>query len=157
MTLPAKDDLASVGGAINDYRPVPDPTVERSAAFDNTIAADVVAATWTITRAFAAFVAGASPALSSHDAVWGTGAGVAPVVAKTATGVFTVTWPATVNDVLGVSQSVNLRRAWPSLEGTTPGFATATVTSPNVVTVRTFNSSGVANDLTGTIIVVFAV
>lgn len=145
MTLPAIDDLASVGGAINDYRPVPDPTVERAANHDNIIAANAVSATRTLTRAFASFTLGTTPALVQHDAVWGTGSGVAPVVARTGTGVWTITWPATVNDALGVSQAVNLRGPWVSYGGLgTTTFLLASVerTAPNVLTVYTLGDGG---------------
>lgn len=138
MTLPAIDDISAVGGQIQDYRAVPDPTVERSAAQENQIAADAVMATRTITRAFAAYTAGATPAIVSHDAVWGTGAGVAPTVALASTGVWTITWPATVTDALGVVHSTNFRRAWACVEGANWAIHTCTVTAPNVVTVRTW-------------------
>lgn len=136
MTLPAIDDISSVGGLISDYRAVPDPTVERSAAQDNQIAANGIMATRTITRAFVAFTGGATPALVEHDALWGTGSGVAPVVAHVGTGHYTITWPATVTDALGVAQSINLRRAWASYESATDYMLPSAIrTAPNVVTV----------------------
>jgi hypothetical protein len=142
MTLPAIDDIAAVGGIIHDYRQIPDPTVERTASQENQIAADAIMATRTLTRAFATFSASTTPALVSHDAVWGTGPGVAPVIAHTGTGVFTITWPATVTDALGVVQPMNLRRCWLGLEGANWAIYTATVTAPNQVTVRTWLAPG---------------
>ena len=43
MTFPDTDAIATYGGAISDYRQVPDPTVERSAAQTNALAATVAA------------------------------------------------------------------------------------------------------------------
>jgi hypothetical protein len=159
--LPDVDSLSTYGGAKEDYAPVEDYTTDEAAAHRNLYAANVAAMTHTATRAWVSFVGNASsatdPASNIHDAVWGNGVSVKTTNARTGTGVWTLTWPTSVTDELGVSHAVNLRRAWASVEGSTPYLVTVTPTSSNVLTVRIFNTSGTANDAAGVTINVFAV
>jgi hypothetical protein len=164
VTLPDIDALATYGGALNNYAPVEDPSTDEDAGYRNKYATNVAAATHTVCRAWCAFVGKASsppddPSSNVHDSVWGNLLGVKPTVARTGPGVYTITWPTSVNDELGVAHTVNLRRCWPpNIEGATPYEATATVTSPNVVTVRTFTvGTSTPNDAVGATITVFVV
>jgi hypothetical protein len=157
MTLPAIDDLNAVGGIITDYRTPPDPTVERNASNDNQIAADATMATRTITRGFVAWQAGTTPTVMAHEALWGNGSPVAPVVVHVSTGVYTITWPANVTDGLGVVQALNLRRGWGAVALGTVGIVQVYRTGPNVVQVSTFNPAGTANDLAGAYVDVYVV
>lgn len=161
MSLPDIDSLSTYGGALNNSTPVEDPTTDRDANLANKAYANVAALTHTGIRAWCAFVGHATtppdPVSNVHDAVWGNPPAVKPVVAKTGTGVYTVTFPATVQDELDATHSVNLRRAWASVEGTTPYLTTATVTSANVVTVRLFTDAGAANNAVATTITVYAI
>ena len=172
MTLPDVDSLATYGGPLSDYSPVVDPTTDESAVFRNKYAANVAMMTQTAARAMRSFVGqtAATPIDPTvgfvHAAIWGAGPSVKPALTRTATGVWTVTWPATVNSELssalpsqggGVTHTVNLRRAFAQVECQGTKFdATARVTAANVVEVRGWTASGVADDLNGLTVTVWA-
>lgn len=166
MTVPnvadAEADYGMPEGGFGDYLKSPtDPTTDwtsgkspgdagNSGPGANQMIVDVAAMTRTATRCWVRFTLGASPALAitnPHDALWGNDSGVTPVLAHATTGEWTITWPATITDDLGVSRPVNLRRARVTLEGATLAFVQCSVTAPNVVTVYGFNTSFSANDL----------
>ncbi len=153
MTFPAVDSLDTYGGAKVDLNPITDPTTDRPSAAVNEAYASVAAMTHTAVQCWARVTTAASTGamvLSSHDAAWGNEVSVAPTLARTTTGVFTVTWPATVTDELGDTPTVALRAAArPNTEGATLYFAQAVKTSANVVTFYVFNSAGAANDAVG--------
>jgi hypothetical protein len=151
--LPGIDTIATYGGALVDEAPVRDATTDESAASINLVKMNVAGATHTQDRAWVRFVGHATtpadPTSNVHDAVWGDSVSVKPSPAKGGTGIYDITWPATVTDELGATHSVNLRTARCSIEGSALYFATATVTAPNVVRVRIFNTSFAANDAAG--------
>lgn len=154
MTFPAIDSLDTYGGAKANYAPIVDPTTDRDADDANQAYASTAAMTHTATQAWARFVTSATtPTLAvtnSNDAAWGNSAPDQPTPGRSSTGVFTLTWPTTVVDELGVTHTVNLRWARASIEGSSlGGFVQCAVTAPNVVTVYTFNTSFSANDLVG--------
>jgi hypothetical protein len=155
MPLPDIDDLDSVGGEINDYRTVPDPTVERTATSDNKIAADAVMATRTATRVWVKFTGHATtPTVSAWDAVWKGSTVTAPTVTRDAAGLYAVTFPATVLDELGDEHTLNLRGGWGAVAAR--GSVGVAVTSPNACSVYT-DAAGVADDFVGTAIHVFLI
>jgi len=166
MTVPnVADPLADYGmpeGGFADYLVSPtDPTTDWTSGNSpgesgsgspgaNQMIVDVAAMTRTAIRCWARFTLGTSPALATtnpHDAMWGNDSGVAPVLAHAATGEWTITWPTTVTDKLGMERTLNLRRASVRMEGSTLAFVQCAVTAPNVVTVYGFNTSFSANDL----------
>jgi hypothetical protein len=172
VTLPDVDSLATYGGALSDYSPVVDPTTDESVVFRNKYAANVAMMTQTAARAMRSFVGqtGVTPIDPTvgfvHAAVWGSGPSMKPVLARTATGLWTVTWPSTVNSELssalasqggGVTHTVNLRRALAQVECQGTKFdATARVTAANVVEVSGWTAAGVADDLDGLVVTVWA-
>lgn len=111
--LPEVQSYDGLGGDINDYAPVVDPTTDLPAEASNETRADVAAMTRTIGRAFVSFDNGGE--VSLHDAVWGNSDAVKPVVAVLSTGRYQITWPSSVTDARGVSRPVNLRIGVPSL------------------------------------------
>jgi hypothetical protein len=169
MLIRSLDDY---GGALANYASVVDPTTDEDAKFRNRAMCDTGMLTHTGCLAIASFVAvnGASPTDPTdfvHDARWGNGVAVKPVVARTAEGVVTFTFPTTVSDDLtakpaalggGVTWSTNFRRAFAQAQALAGvlGHAAAEVTSPNVLTVRTFLANGTADDLPGYTITVWA-
>lgn len=159
--LPGIDDFASYGGALANYAAVEDPTTDEDASWRNLYAANVAAMTQTIARAWCAFeghgTTPVDPASNIHGAVWGDSLGVKPVVERTGTGVYTITWPETVSDELNEEHTVNLRRCWASVSGSSLYFHTETVTAPNEVTLRVFNTSFAANDGVGVTFTVYAI
>ena len=153
MPLPDIDDYnATFGGSKVNYAPVEDVTTDEDAAVRNAYVADVAMMTPTAIRGWVRFTASATaPVLVAHNANWGTGAGVAPVLARTGVGVFTITVPATVTDPLGNTHTVNLRDAWVNARGAaTFLFCGAVVTSANVITVYIGSAAGAASDAAGT-------
>lgn len=168
MTLPASpSDVTTFGmpttptiGFVNyGGIPVTDPTTDQDAAAYNQLLADVAQMTRTAPRAIAQFVTAASTgamSLVSHQAMWGSAPAVAPALARSAGGIFTVAWPTTVTDPLGITQTLNLKYGIGCITGATYQQAPQVViSSANVATVNTF-SGGTANDIVGTTITVFA-
>lgn len=171
--LPDVDSLNTYGGAISNYAAVVDPDVDEDAVFRNRYAGNVAMMTQTAVRAMVSFVGvtGATPTDPGsgfiHSAVWGAGVAVKPTVARTGTGIWTVTWPATVDSELtgalasqggGTTHTVNLRRAdaFVEISGATWVDATARVTAANVVEVRGWTAGHALDDLNGTTVTVVA-
>jgi len=157
MTLPSIDTITTYGGVFADYGvSVVDPTTDQSADDFNKMSASVAMMTNTAIRAWAIFTTAATTgamALQSHGAVWGTS--VAPTLARSGAGVFTVTWPSTVDDELGESHNVNILGVLrPNPYGSTLVHTQAERTSANVVTVYTFAAGGAADDVVGTNVLV---
>lgn len=159
MTLPDIDALTTYGGALNNYAPVMDPTTDEDVSFRNKYATNVAMMTHMIPRAMRSFVGVTAAAPTDpltgfvHDALWGNGTALKPVLSRTSTGLWKCTWSATVTDELGVSHTVNFRRADAQVEcGSTKCDATAVVTAPNEVTIRGWTAAGVADDLNGLLV-----
>lgn len=163
MTLPRIASLSSYGGAKTNLSPVEDYSTDEDASDRNNYVADVAGMTHTACRAWRSFVTGASaasePPSNAHDSNWGNAPGVLSSAVRSAVtaGQYVVTWPATVTDELGNVSTLNIRRAWASIEGGIPGLVTVQVSGANSVTVNLFNPSGTANDLAGSIVTVFFV
>lgn len=120
--LPDIDTIGTLGGALQNFEPVMDPLTDLDAGADNISRGNVAMMTHTAIRAIRSFVGGNPPTDPSvaivHDAVWGTG--VKPAVTYSTTGTYNVTFPATVQDELGVSHTVSLRAAIATASGSTP-------------------------------------
>lgn len=148
--------IASYGGAYVDLKVVEDPTSQISAANFNRLAEDVAQLTITGIRAAVRFplVASGASTVSSAWSNWGAGSGIYPTVARTGTGVYTVTYSATQTDGLAESETVGFIDADGGIRSATVfGQVNCVVTSGNVVTVYVANSAGTLADLTvGTII-----
>ena len=162
MTAPDIDSLDTYGGALANYSPVTDPETDQDADAMNQCKASTAAMTHTASRCWARFISGDTfvvtpdfTSQNSHDSMWGSLLAVRPVLARTGTGVYTLTWPSTVTDELGVSHALNLRWATASFENQA-AFASAEVTAVNVVTIRLFNTGGAAADFNGKVVLVRA-
>ena len=149
--MPDTSTIDTYGGVLVNYDSIVDPTTDRDATAMDQALEDCAQMTHTATRAWARFtLAATSGAIvrASSDAAWGNT--VPPTAARGSTGTFVFTWPATVTDGLGNSHSVNLKWAEARIEGSTFGFANASVyTSPYQVLLYTGNAAGAANDLVG--------
>jgi hypothetical protein len=163
MTLPDRDTLDVYGGSKENYGPVEDTTTDRDATMANYAYANVAMMSQTATRAYVRFTTAASTpslVLVDSNAVWGNGVSYLPALARSGTGVFTVTWPSSVTDVIDTvahgqaSHTVNLKGVRIFAEGSTAILAQGKITSANVATVYTFTLGGVANDEVGTTILV---
>jgi len=164
LTLPERADLDTYGGVKENVRPIVDRTTEMDADDENQRSIDVAMMTQTSIRAVASFVGTASSPPTAptsgyvHVAQWGSALLVKPTFARTATGVFTITWPTTVTDELGTVHTLNFQYALqPSVSGTTAFIATATLTAANVLTVRVFDAAGAASDAVGAVITAFVI
>jgi len=174
VTAPDVDSLATYGGGLNDYSPVIDATTDRPAAGANASYASTAMMSHVAPRCAVRFSPQGSgtPILAAAgaqwDAQWGLATPTPPVLARTGTGVYTITYPATVADEIPVGaagynasgHSTSLRFCWINLEygATTPYILKAVVTAPNVITVSIYNTSFVATDPNdGTVIGIFAI
>lgn len=164
MSLPNSSSGSTYGALAKvNYQNLPpaDPTTD----WDNTALApaieDVANLTQTapriIVRMTLATTTGAL-VLNNWFAVWQNATGTSPVLARTGTGVFTITLPTNVSDEysqsLGNPSVIPVNLIAPIgnvIEGTTPGFVNVSC-STNVITVHTFNASGSANDLAGVVV-----
>ncbi len=161
MTLPDTDDLDTLGGVKTNAHPVEDPTTDLDADQDNIQRCDVAMMTHTAIRAWARFTSAATTGamiLVAHDAQWGNAALVAPALARTSDGLFTLTYPASVDDELAEAHTTNFRGAWGvSRGGATLYFIHVHPTSANVLTVRIFNAAGALNNAVGVDFDVYAI
>lgn len=158
MTLPDTDSLSTLGGALSNAWPVVDPTTDLDADADNKNRCDVAMMTHTALRAWCAFTTAATTgalARVGHDAMWGNASAIAPALARTGAGTFTLTYPATVYDELGVGHALNFRAGFGQSRAVADDGVKVVATAPNVLTVY-LRVAGVLADGVGTTIDVFA-
>jgi hypothetical protein len=144
------------GTPYQNERPVEDPTTEPDAGAINEALVDIAGCTRTIVRARVRFpgltyTSGTqSIPITSHDAVWGSDVGVAPVVTQSATGIYLITWPTTVDDELGDPHTLNIGMP---LEPVTIDAALSrvkvTAFTANTISLAAFDAAGAANALNG--------
>jgi hypothetical protein len=146
-------NIADFGGVKVDARPVKNPTSQQTANNHNNIAESVAQGTRTIKRVIVSFntSAGAPGAITVIDnrTVWGNGASYYPAIAKTGTGVYTITYNTSYTNALGTSEAVSLVFPHGQMAGSTFGHVQVEVTSAAVLTVRVFDAAGAATDAGG--------
>lgn len=154
MPLPNSDSFDTYGGSKSDFTTVVDPTTDRSAAEVNAAFASVASMTRTVTRAYLQFT-GASTSFvvpNYHNSNWGSSLSVIPIIQRSTTGVFDITFPATVVDELGATQALNLTMGWGNIEGDTLAFIQVTKVTSNVFRVNLYDNTLAASDLVGYLI-----
>ncbi len=162
--LPAT--LSDYGAPYQDVRPVRDPTTQAAAEKYNRMAEDVAQATRPIQRAAVSFLTTATAAPTTVAAgnvtcftVWGSGSAQKPVVTKTATGAYTLTWTATFDDgLVGVENREDVAET-ESVVFTMPvgapnvrsagARANILTIASNVVTVEVYDNTGALSDISG--------
>ena len=162
--LPAT--LSDYGAPYQDVRPVRDPTTQAAAEKYNRMAEDVAQATRPIQRAVVSFLTTATAAPTTVAAgnvtcftVWGSGSAQKPVVTKTATGAYTLTWTATFDDgLVGVENMEDVAET-ESVVFTMPvgapnvrsagARANILTIASNVVTVEVYDNTGALSDISG--------
>lgn len=156
MTFPDSDSIDDYGGILADLGPVEDPTTDRPAAGSNAALETVAQMSRVAWRCVARVTLSTSPVIAYSDAGWGNNNPPTPL--HVSTGVYSLTWPATVTDAMNVSHNVQLHAAIAVLEssGAFPGFAFPLIYSANVVRIFTFDTSFATNDLSGQNLLVFA-
>jgi len=152
--LPNIASYSTYGGEKQNYSPVVDPTTDLDAGEDNEARSDVACLTVMSPRAYVAFTytSGTGVTVVESNAVWGNT--TPPTVTRTGTGVFTITWPTTITDPRGNTQSVNLRRGWGNVEATV-NSASVVRTGPNTVTCNIFVAGTMTDPGTGVAVVVY--
>jgi hypothetical protein len=157
MSLPNKNSYDALGGELNDYAPVTDPTTDLSAEASNEMRSDVAAMTRTIDRAWVAWTVNAgvcTVANNEFDAVYGNAIAYKPVVTYVGIGYYTVTFPVEIVDARGIEIPINLQCGYVNIE---EGglFGCAKKISPNVFEVRAFGGLGLSDPLAGVRIFLF--
>jgi hypothetical protein len=169
--LPAT--LSDYGAPYQDVRSTRDPTTQLAAAKYNRMVEDAAQGTRTAPRAEVSFLTTATAAPTTVSAgnvtcftVWGSGSAQKPVVTKTATGSYTLTWTATFDDGLvgvenmedvAVTESVvfTMPIGAPNVRSAGARANILTIAS-NVVTVEVYDNTGSLSDLSGGVAVDFA-
>ena len=155
-------DLADYGGPFVDERVVKNPQSQVSADFYNRQSEDAAQGTRVVYRAIVSFTTTTTAATTTVAdnrvnvwSVWGTGSAQKPVVTKTATGKYTLTFAASFTDALGVVESVDFEVGHADIlhsSDTWAGSKLAAISS-NIVDVKVYDNSLALSDLTGTAVV----
>ena len=149
--LPDVADLDTVGGTFVNADAVIDPTTDMDAAFQNRLTAQVAMLSHTAPRAMCrCTVFGGVITRADHDAVWGSTSAVAPTVARSGAGVYTITWAASYDDLQSTPEAhtTALRFALVTAYGPiTPAIANAYLSTSRVVTVNVYDVTGAAIDI----------
>lgn len=154
MSLPNSNSYDILGGELNDYAPVTDPTTDLSAESSNEMRADTAAMTRMADRAWVAFTIDgySEPQVANNDfdAVWGNALAYKPEVTYDGLGEYTVTFPEEVIDARGIEQTVNLRCGHGQCESL--GYTVnVRKISPNEFTIKlTVDTDGLNDPLTTT-------
>lgn len=164
MTTPRTiQDYGAPDGGYLDALPVEDPTCEQSATYGNRQIEDEAQMTRTSTKAivrFATSIAAAPIQITPLDGIshMGIGPSALPTIEKTATGRYSITYPASFTDALGIIENINFFTARGYVESlSTVGQVQCAVVS-NVINVAVFNAAGSAlSDLSVVAIAVIAV
>lgn len=159
MTLPRT--IGDYGGPFVDALVVENPTTEQSADFANRDFADLAQLTNTPIKVWVRFAlstggAGAITPIFGRSHM-GVGSGELPTIAKLATGSYTITYPATWTDVLGVVETIGFYFSFASVHDLSiAGHLQTTGNLDNIISLKAFDMAGSASDLTGVIVTVFA-
>lgn len=150
--------IADYGGAKVDAQPVKNPTTQLAADDYNREAEDVAQLTRTANRVEVSFntINAAAPQTGTvifNYTVWGSGASYYPTIAKTNTGIYTLTYASSYTDGLSVAETVSLVFPAGQAAGSTLYPVQVEVTSASVLTVRVFTSGGVATDGGGGVLI----
>lgn len=153
MTFPSIDTIATYGGVLVDYKTAKiDGTTDRSASEGNKAFGSVAAMSHCAPQLIVQFQTAATTGaivLVSWEAAWKTNSVTPPTLARSTTGVFTVTLGSTFTDELGDTQTTSLRWAIAQYAESTAYRAQVDRTAANVYTVYTFNAGGTAADNAG--------
>lgn len=152
MTTPRTID--SYGGPFVDAFPVEDPTIEQSATFGNRLHEDVAQITCTTTKAVVRFptTATAGPIAvtpSSGASHIGLGMAELPTIAKSATGLYNITYPTSWTDALGEAENIAFRFSSGRAVSLSAFGVVQSTEATNVIHVAVFDAAGALSDLGG--------
>lgn len=152
-TFPSPNNYADFGGTKQDYSTIVNINTDYSADNINTLGACVAGISRVANRGFVRFTAGASPSIATWNTGWKSQTPTLPIIVNSSTGVYVITFPASVSDALGNPVNVNFQWAQATIEGTNFNAVTnANVSSANTLIINC-GQSGSANNLSGTVIV----
>jgi len=143
MTLPASDSYDTYGGELVDYSAVEDPTTDLPASASNQARASSAALTNTAFRAIMVFYIDASnnPVIKYFNSVWDNDLSDAPTISYVAAGTYDIEFPATVVDLRGQTQNLNLLGAWANPDVVNGNGYLTTVNKTGANTFRVYNWS----------------
>jgi hypothetical protein len=154
--------IESYGGIKENLFEVEYPTAEQSAGDHNRQAEDTAQMTRTAAFARGWFVttAAAAPATVSPSNVVirslaGNGSAQKPIVTKTATGLYTVTFPETYTDALDVVETIAIAVADCRLHGPVVGIAQVVSWTNRTMSIKVVDGSNANSDVSATGVVVF--
>jgi hypothetical protein len=141
MSFPLRTSRSDFGPEPRNRRPVVDPETEMGAEIGRLLFWQTSGAGLTTAMAWLRSDGAAVPLILGRAEAWNprgetTGANAPPVVARTAAGLYTVTYATTYPDHAGVARTLNLAwgAAFPQSSGDRSGVAF--VTAPNVAAVE---------------------
>lgn len=151
MALPGVlDPEDSFGLPKRNYSEVRDPRTDFDFAEYERLAVAVAMYSYTAPRAWCV-VSGSATAgalVKDHRALWGETSAVVPTCTATATGVYKITWPASVQDLNPTASSVTTTATQfytaNACVHATSGQCTAVVSAANKITVYTMTKAGTA-------------
>ena len=153
MTLPDADSLSTYGGPYANYGIGPvDPTTDLDANLFNKALANVAMMSRMVDRCdvlITTNATGLTATVTSWEAMWKGVTTTAPTVARSGTGIWTLTWPTAVQDELLVSHTLNLTSAAGAALGATALHVQAQA-SANVLTFYVFTAGGSLTDVSNT-------
>lgn len=148
--LPDQATLDTYGGALDNYRPVTDPTTDRDASMMNEALGDVAMMTRTNWRAWCRVTVNTTTggmAIVAHRAQWGSAPAVIPTPTRSSQGQFVLTWPATVTDELGGSKTLAFVGAACNVRTSNNVHANISAVSTNTVSIAVWNvTTGLRDD-----------
>jgi hypothetical protein len=153
--------IETYGGPFKDALPVEDPTTEQSSAYGNRQMEDEAHMTRTTSRVIVRFLTTTTASLPATVATtnarshYGTGPAQHPTsIQKTATGLYTITYPASFTDVLGVVETLSFYAPQGRVESTSVfGHVQCTTPGNNVINVAVTDMAGTLTDLGGSVLV----
>lgn len=144
MPLPSEPStLSTYGGEKADYSAPVDGSTDRSAAEINQAFADLAQVTRTALQSRVTFtISGGVATVTDHEALWGSTLALIPTIVVGGAGVYTVTLPASVTDILEEVHSVNIATGHANVAGSTCFQSNVTVATPNTFVVRVWDATG---------------
>ena len=154
MPLPDSDSFVTYGGSKINYSAPVNPNTDYDATLLNLAFCNVAEITRTVPRAYVRFTGASTTGnliLVNWDANWKGATTTAPILARSGTGIYTITFPTEVGDENGGSHNINFVSIYGvEIEGTVElVHGQASLTSANIITLYTFNVSGAAMDMVG--------
>ena len=154
-------DIQTYGGEKTDADPVEDPTTDLAASDWNQLINDAAQMTRTAAKVILQFPTISTETNTTPSATktqWGSGASYYPTtVARSGTGAYTITYPASFVNELGDTETVSFWEATGSVSSATVYGHVQCTASGAVITLKVFDAAGAAVDVTnGTTITVKA-